>query len=91
MTAENKKTKNRIARSFVGTVVSDAMDKTVVVKVTQVKIHPKYRKRFQVAKKYHAHDAKNEYKIGDEVMIREVRPISKTKKWLVISKINKKV
>lgn len=91
MTAENKKTKNRIARSFIGTVVSDAMDKTVVVKVTQVKIHPKYRKRFQVAKKYHAHDAKNEYKIGDEVMIREVRPISKTKKWLVISKINKKV
>ncbi len=91
MTAENKKTKNRITRSFVGTVVSDAMDKTVVVKVTQVKIHPKYRKRFQVAKKYHAHDAKNEYKIGDEVMIREVRPISKTKKWLVISKINKKV
>lgn len=91
MVDEKNKQKKNINRSFVGTVISDAMDKTVVVKVTKVKIHPKYHKRFQVSKKYHAHDAKNEYKVGDDVMIAEIRPISKTKKWRVVSKINKKV
>jgi small subunit ribosomal protein S17 len=91
MVAEKNKPKQSMTKRFTGTVVSAAMDKTVVVKVTQIKIHPKYHKRYQVAKKYHAHDAKNEYKVGDEVIMEEVRPISKTKKWRVISKITKKV
>ena len=91
MVDEKNKLKKSITRSFSGVVISAAMDKTAVVKVTQVKIHPKYRKRFQVSKKYHAHDAKNEYKVGDEVVIEEIRPMSKTKKWRVVSKINQKV
>ncbi len=91
MVDEKNKSKKSITRSFRGVVISAAMDKTVVVKVNQVKIHSKYRKRFQVSKKYHAHDSKNEYKVGDLVVIEEIRPISKTKKWRVVSKINKTV
>ncbi len=76
------------SRTLTGEVVSTAMDKTVVVKVTRVKIHPKYRKRVKVAKKYHAHDPNNEYRVGDVVEIRETRPLSKTKRWRVVRKIN---
>lgn len=83
--------KSRITRRFTGVVISDKMDKTVVVKVTSVKMHPKYRKRFQIAKKFHAHDAKNEYKVNDQVIIEEIRPIAKTKKWRVISKVNTRI
>ena len=76
-----KKTRGRI---FKGIVVSDKMDKTVVVEVTKIKEHPKYKKRYKVKKKYKAHDKKNQYKIGDKVIIQETRPISKHKKWKVI-------
>jgi len=67
-----------------GIVVSDKMNKTVIVKVERIKTHPKYEKRYRVHKKYKAHDEKNEYKIGDEVVIEECRPLSKEKKWRVI-------
>lgn len=67
-------------------VVSDKMDKTVVVKVTRYKEHPKYKKRYKVSKKYKAHSEKNEYKIGDRVLIQEHRPISKDKAWVVVKK-----
>jgi small subunit ribosomal protein S17 len=73
-------------RVMKGVVVSDKMDKTVVVVVTRLKEHPKYKKRYKVTKRYKAHDEKNEYKIGDEVVIQEYRPMSKEKKWRVIKK-----
>lgn len=73
-------------RRLVGRVVSDRMPKTVVVEVERVKIHPKYQKRYQVRGKFKAHDEKNEYKVGDRVMIEETRPLSKEKRWRVVGK-----
>ncbi len=69
-----------------GKVVSDKQDKTVVVEVSRVKEHPRYGKRYEVSKKYSAHDEDNKYKEGDEVTIEETKPISKNKKWKVIKK-----
>jgi small subunit ribosomal protein S17 len=69
-----------------GTVVSDKMEKTVVVKVERIKEHPRYKKRYKVHKNYKAHDEKGEYKEGDVVIIEETRPISKDKRWRVIGK-----
>ena len=80
MNKEDKKTNKRIMK---GAVVSDKMDKTVVVKVNTTKTHPKYLKRYKVSKKYKAHDEKNEFKIGDQVLIIEARPMSKEKRWEV--------
>jgi len=71
-----------------GKIVSDKMDKTVVVEVERFKQHPKYKKRYQVHRKYKAHDEKNEFKEGDEVIIKETKPISKDKRWKVIEKVN---
>ena len=73
-------------RKLIGKVVSDKMDKTVVVQVQRLKQHPKYRRYIRIHKKYKADDAKEEYKIGDRVVIEESRPLSKDKKWKVISK-----
>ena len=74
-------------RRLKGEVISDKMQKTVVVKVGRVKLHPKYKKRYKVYKKYKAHDEKEECKVGDEVIIEECRPISKEKKWRVVKRI----
>jgi small subunit ribosomal protein S17 len=68
-----------------GVVVSDKMDKTVVVEVTRFVEHKKYGKRIKKTKNYKAHDAENTKKIGDMVEIEEVRPISKDKHFKVIS------
>ena len=76
----------KIERTFIGTVVSDKMNKTIVVRVDKTKIHPTYKKRFTVSKKYKVHDEKNQYKIGDKVNFIECRPLSKDKKWMVINK-----
>jgi small subunit ribosomal protein S17 len=64
-----------------GVVVSDAMDKTIVVKVDTVKAHPRYKKVVRRSTKFHAHDEQNAAKIGDLVRIVETRPLSKTKNW----------
>ena len=64
------------------------MQKTVVVRVESVTEHPKYKRRYKVHKKYKAHDENKEYKVGDTVVIEETTPISKDKKWKVISKIS---
>lgn len=61
------------------------MNKTVVVRVDRTAIHPKYKIRYKVSKKYKAHDEKNEKKVGDKVTIEACRPISKDKKWRVIT------
>jgi len=70
-----------------GKVVSDKMQKTVVVKVERWAWHPKLKKHYKVSKKYKAHDEKNECKVGDIVLIEESRPLSKEKKWRVVKKI----
>ena len=64
-----------------GTVVSSAMDKTIVVKVDVIKSHPKYKKVVRRSTKFHAHDEGNAAKVGDVVRIVETRPLSKTKRW----------
>lgn len=74
-------------KKLAGQVVSDKMAKTVVVKVTHTKRHPKYHKQYTVSKKYQAHDEKGEYHVGDVVEIEESRPLSKEKRWKVIRKI----
>lgn len=76
----------KIKRRFKGLIVNDKMDKTLVVKVTRVKVHPKYKKRYKVFKKYKVHDKNNEFKIGDKVIFEECRPLSKDKRWRVIKK-----
>lgn len=68
----------------VGIVVSDKMDKTVVVKTESLKIHHKYKKRYKTSRKYKAHNEGNRLKTGDKVMIIENRPISKEKKWVAV-------
>ncbi|TMK32406.1 MAG: 30S ribosomal protein S17 [Actinobacteria bacterium] len=64
-----------------GVVVSNAMDKTIVVKVDTIKAHTKYKKVVRRSAKFHAHDPENQANVGDIVRIVETRPISKTKNW----------
>jgi small subunit ribosomal protein S17 len=71
-------------RILQGVVVSDKMDKTIVVKVERRVMHPIYKKFIKRSKKYHAHDENNLCKMGDVVRIRETKPISKTKTWEVL-------
>ena len=73
-------------QQLTGVVVSDKMMKTVVVKVDVRKRHLKYKKAYTVSKKYKAHDETNQYKTGDKVIIESIRPMSKDKKFKVISK-----
>lgn len=80
-------TKHATHRKLTGTVVSDSMDKTVVVRIDRVKTHPRYRKQFQVSTRFKAHDEKNDYHTGDLVIIEECRPYSKDKRWRVIKKL----
>jgi len=70
-----------------GIVVSNKMDKTVVVRVARTYRHPLYGKVVKVHKKYHAHDENNSCQEGDEVRILETRPLSKTKRWVVIENL----
>jgi small subunit ribosomal protein S17 len=72
-------------RILQGTVVSDKGDKTVVVNVERRLSDPVMKKTVRKSKRYHAHDATNERKVGDKVTIQECRPISKLKSWEVIS------
>ncbi|MDP2631928.1 MAG: 30S ribosomal protein S17 [Candidatus Uhrbacteria bacterium] len=81
MTEENNNVKRR---RLIGTVVSDKMDKTVVVRVQRAMVHPKYNKRYTVSQKFKAHDSLNSAKIGDKVTIEETRPISKDKHWRIV-------
>lgn len=71
-------------KRFNGVVVSDKMDKTIVVSVESSKVHPKYEKRYAINKKFKVHDEKNQFKIGDKVIFIETRPLSKDKRWRVI-------
>ena len=70
-----------------GVVVSDRMMRTAVVLVTRLQKYPKYKKYYKVSKKFKANDENNEYKVGDTVVIQETRPLSKDKRWKIVSKI----
>ena len=74
-------------KKLTGIVVSDKMQKTVVVSVERVKEHPKYKRRYKVHKKYKAHDENGQYHVGDVVVIEETIPMSKEKKFKVIEKL----
>ncbi len=78
---EKKTNKGKILK---GTVVSDKMQKTVVVSVTRYEKHPKYKKFMKISKKFKAHDENNSHKVGEIVNIRETRPLSKDKRFIVI-------
>lgn len=80
-------TKNKKIRTLKGEVVSDKMTKTVVVAVSRLAKHPKYKKYYKVTKKYKAHDENNEYHTGDKVVIQETKPMSKEKRWVVVNKV----
>jgi len=78
-----------LRKEKVGVVISDKMDKTVIVKVSRQITHPKFGKIIRLNKKYVAHDAKDECSMGDMVLISETRPLSKTKRWRVESIVTK--
>ena len=75
-------------RLLSGKVISSNNKKTIVVEVTRRVKHRLYKKIIKRAKKYHAHDEKNDYKLGDIVTIQESKPISKLKKWIVVENTN---
>ena len=85
MNTENQKLKK--IRTLKGIVVSDKMQKTVVVAVTRLKKHSKYKKYQKITNRFKAHDEKSEYHMGDKVVITETRPMSKDKRWAVAGKI----
>ena len=82
-------TERNLRKSRVGIVVSDKMDKTVVVAIKDNVVHPMYGKIIKRTLKVHAHDENNQCGIGDTVSIMETRPLSKTKRWRVVTIIEK--
>jgi small subunit ribosomal protein S17 len=76
-------------KRLVGVVTSDKMDKTVVVAVTTTKRHPIYGKVMRLVRKYKAHDESNECRLGDRVQIIESKPISRHKRWSVVSVLDR--
>lgn len=74
-------------RSLIGVVDSTKMAKTVIVKVGLVKVHPKYHKRYEVTKRYPAHNEIEGIAVGDKVEITESRPYSKTVNWVIVRKV----
>jgi small subunit ribosomal protein S17 len=82
-------TERSARKSRVGTVISDKMDKTVIVRVERRVMHAKYGKIMRLHTKYTAHDEKDECKVGDMVRIIETRPLSKTKRWRIEKVVDK--
>jgi len=77
-----------INKTYTGKVVSNKMDKTVVVAITRLFQHPVYKKVVKKVSKFKAHDAGNTCDIGDTVIITETKPMSKDKRWLVLEKVS---
>ena len=84
---ENKPQIKKSKRKLKGVIVSDKMEKTVVVAVNRYKKHPKYKKYFKITKRFKVHDDKGEFHMGDKVLIEESRPLSKEKRWVIFSRI----
>lgn len=77
-------------RTKKGTITSNKQDKTVIVTVHSYKSHPKYKKKYRVSSKFHAHNPENQkFEIGQEVTIYETRPISKLKRWSIVKPVTK--
>ena len=83
--------KRGLRKSQTGVVVSDKMDKTIVVRVDRLVKHPTYKKYVRRQSKYAAHDENNSCQVGDRVLIRETRPLSKTKRWRVCEIVQKAI
>ena len=81
----SSESQEKMARTVTGKVISNKMDKSIVVLVERRVRHPLYGKIIKRSTKIHAHDANNDCQMGDEVTIKEVRPISKTKSWSLVS------
>lgn len=77
----------KLIQPLTGIVVSDKMDKTVVVEVRTRKRHPKYHKAYTVTKRYKAHSTENVYRAGDQVVIESVKPMSRDKRFIVVKKV----
>lgn len=84
----NTEKKKSIRRTLRGVVVSAAMNKTIVIRVTRVRWHSKYHRQYRVSKKFKVHDEDNAHKIGDMVECAETRPLSKEKRWRVLKKVH---
>jgi len=84
-----KSKKNHARREVLGTVVSDKMEKTIVVEVGRVMVHPVFKKTMRRWSKIKAHDEKNLAKTGDVVKLRETRPVSKDKRWRLAGVVEK--
>ncbi len=84
-------TNEKKSRTFEGVVVGDKMAKTIVVRVDRIVMHPKYKKRYRVSKRYKVHDETNTHKVGETVQFVECRPLSKEKRWRVVDAQNKKI
>ena len=80
-----------LRKSMIGTVVSDKMDKTIVVAVEDSVAHPIYKKTVKRTYKLKAHDEANECKVGDRVEVMETRPLSKDKRWRVVRIVEKAI
>ena len=80
-----------LRKSMIGTVISDKMDKTVVVAVETSVAHPIYKKTVKRTYKLKAHDEENSCKVGDKVLVMETRPLSKDKRWRVVEIVEKAV
>lgn len=73
-------------RTLTGIIISDKMQKTRVVEVAKAKRHPRYEKRYEASVRFKAHDEHNAYHTGDKVIIKETRPMSKEKRWVIVGK-----
>lgn len=82
---------NKNITELVGVVTSNKSNQTITVTVERVKTHPLYRKRYTVKKKFYAHDQDNTAQEGDIVKIRATKPISKTKRWMLVEVVDKSV
>ena len=89
MSENTQGTKRNLRKTRVGKVVSDKMDKTIVVAIMENVRHPVYKKVIRQTYKLKAHDENNECKIGDKVMVMETRPLSKEKRWRLVEVIEK--
>jgi small subunit ribosomal protein S17 len=82
-------TERAMRKVRIGTVISDKMDKTVVVRVQTLKEHPRYRKHIRQSSRFKAHDEQNQCSVGDRVRIMETRPLSHDKRWRVVEIVEK--
>jgi len=74
-------------RTLIGMIVSDKMQKTVVIEILRLRKHPKYKKYMKVSNRFKADNPENKFHTGDKVIIQETKPMSKEKHWIIIGKI----